>query len=252
MHHGEKLKGSKTQDFISGKIKKYFVLSDFIKENLENEYGNAFKFSAFYPVILKKSNVQAMQERDYKLICIPGEVSDRRKNYQALIDCAREYSDKFRGKVKFDVLGKIKYEWNKKYTEEMNSQELKDIFVTYDKYISNERFYERISECDIILPLIMPGVENFRNYLKYQISGAYNMAYIFKKPLLLYERFMGYGEFDEISLFFNEDNLSELIMEIINDTGYLEELRQNIINSKRLDFEYQRKKFKEFLELGIN
>ena len=251
MHHGEKLKGSKTQDIISGKIKKYFVLSDFIKENLESEYGNAFKFSAFYPVILKNHSGPAVQERDYKLICIPGEVSDKRKNYQALIDCVKEYSKEFRSKVKFDILGRVKYEWNKKYISEMNSPELKDLFITYDKYISNNSYFGRLSECDVILPLIIPGVENFENYLKYQISGAYNMAYIFKKPLLLYDGFRGYGEFEGISLFFNEENLGEVIMNILNGKEPLEELRQNIITSKRLDFEYQRKKFKEFLELEI-
>jgi len=251
MHHGEKLKDSKTQDIISGKIKKYYVLSDFIKLNLEKEYGNTYKFSAFYPVVLKNQSVQEVKNRDYKLICIPGEVSDKRKNYNALIDCARTYREKFKGKVKFEVLGKIKYQWNKKYIEEMNSPELKGLFITYDDFISNNRFYERISECDLILPLIIPGVENFDNYIKYQISGAYNMAYIFKKPMLLYDSFRGFGEFEGISVFYNEENLGEVINDIINNNEHVNELRQNIISSKRLDFEYQRKKFKEFLEIKI-
>ncbi|MCI0472037.1 MAG: hypothetical protein L0Y76_00465, partial [Ignavibacteria bacterium] len=121
MHHGEKMRGSKTQDFISGKIKKYFVLSDYISTNMEKEHGDKYKFSAFYPVVLKKPSATADRVVNELLVCIPGEVSDKRKNYKALLESVRNNTEKIKGKVIFDVLGKIKYEWNKKYIDEMNS-----------------------------------------------------------------------------------------------------------------------------------
>ncbi|MCI0474597.1 MAG: hypothetical protein L0Y76_13560, partial [Ignavibacteria bacterium] len=139
-----------------------------------------------------------------------------------------------------------------KYIDEMNSPGLKEFFITYKEYISNNRFYQRISECDIILPLIMPGVENFDNYLKYQISGTYNTAYAFKKPLLLYDRFKEMEEFRNISVFYNEENLIDVIRDLTDKKELLEGLSRNIITSKRLDFDYQRKKFIEFLNLSFS
>jgi len=251
MHHGEKMKGSKTQAVISGKIKKYFVLSDYIRSNMEKLYGNKYKFSVFYPIILKKPSDFKKQLRNEILICIPGEISDKRKNFKILLDTVRDNKERINGNIIFDVLGKVKYEWNQRYLKEMNSPELNNIFITYKEYISNDRFYERISECDLILPLIIPGVENFDNYLKYQISGAYNMAYIFKKPLLLYDNFKEMEEFRDISVFYNEENFSEVLQGLADRKDLFDKLSQNIKTSKRLDFDYQRKKFMEFLSLKI-
>jgi len=251
LHHGEKLLGSKTQDIISGRIRKYFVLSDYIRINLEKEHGNKLKFSAFYPTILNKPTALIKQTRKKLLICIPGEVSDKRKNYKVLLECVRGNKGIIKNNIIFDVLGKIKYEWNKRYLEEMNSPELKNIFITYNEYISNNVFYKRISECDIILPLIMPGVKNFDNYLRYQISGAYNMAYIFKKPLLMHDNFKAIDEFRDISVFYNEENFGEVLQNLAAKKDLLDTLSLNIESSKRLDFEYQRKKFVEFVNLNL-
>jgi hypothetical protein len=97
----------------------------------------------------------------------------------------------------------------------------------------------------------MPGVENYENYLKYQISGAYIMAYAFKKPLLLYESFSSMEEFRDISVFYNEENLIDVIRDLSDRKEFIDGLSRNIITSKRLDFDYQRKKFTEFLNLSI-
>ena len=88
IHLSKKLWISSSQKIINRKIKKYFVLADFIEENLERT-NSSLKTSFFYPVYFPESNSNEPSEvkiRNEFHVCIPVAVDIARWDYNSLMD----------------------------------------------------------------------------------------------------------------------------------------------------------------------
>ena len=53
------------------------------------------------------------------------------------------------------------------------------------------------------MPLVHPSKPQFRKYLTEKISGTYNLAFAYKKPMLCPEDMAVYEDFKDTSVFYN-------------------------------------------------
>lgn len=90
------------------------------------------------------------------------------------------------------------------------------------------------------MPLIHPVIPRFENYMKYQISGNFNLSFGYKIPLFLHTSFANFDEFKKASFFYNEDNFAEILNTILKDISLITKKSEEIKSEKKYDFEYQR------------
>ena len=61
------------------------------------------------------------------------------------------------------------------------------------------------------MPLVHPSKPQFRKYLTEKISGTYNLAFAYKKPMLCPEDMAVYEDFKDTSVFYNLNNFADFI-----------------------------------------
>ena len=61
------------------------------------------------------------------------------------------------------------------------------------------------------MPLVHPSKPQFRKYLTEKISGRYNLAFAYKKPMLCPEDMAVYEDFKDTSVFYNLNNFADFI-----------------------------------------
>lgn len=81
---------SSTQKQISLKVKKYFLLNDYLLDALPEKKKKEFKVGTFYPVFFQDSNSLPIQKPAHETwFCIPGLVFFDRRDYEGLIEAFR-------------------------------------------------------------------------------------------------------------------------------------------------------------------
>jgi len=248
LHIADRLLSSTTQKIISRKLKKYFVLSHYILKNIKAINISGLKFGVFYPLKINYKSRGKKKSDDKFVISIPGEISPYRKSYFGLIEILRKHKDELPVNVKFELLGTVRIDEGKAVIEKIYEYGLNDYFILYNKFIPDEKYYEQCELADIIMPLIHPDVDNFENYLKYQITGAYDIAYIFKKPLIMHSSFKIIDDFNGFTVYYDEDNLIEILNTISKDKKLLGGLMDYYASLDRFEFEVQRNNFIQIIE----
>lgn len=221
-------------------INNIIVLSELLYKNFKNLNINT---TYFYPIIYNYYNNLKENNYDIIKICIPGKIEYKRRNYKWLA----QYLVKNKLKnIKFVLLGDISTNDGRDLWDFISKNNIKEYFIVFNNFIPYDKYFNIISDSDIIMPLLHPDVEMYENYKTTKITAAFNMAYSFKKPLLMYEGFKNLNEFDNFSIFYSFDNLYD----ILNDKDIkikLNEKIENIKNCKKFDFVLQQKSLIEFL-----
>ncbi|MCL1943756.1 MAG: glycosyltransferase family 4 protein [Candidatus Azobacteroides sp.] len=102
IHNPKKLQTSLRQKLITRKIKKYFVLNDYLKEAVRPA---GFEVESYYPVFFPQVEVIPLsKEPDEVWICIPGPVDFNRRNYVSLFSALEQKVPDAR--IKFILLRK--------------------------------------------------------------------------------------------------------------------------------------------------
>ena len=127
-----------------------------------------------------------------------------------------------------------------KFINNLKSHPSFSSFIFFDNYISNELFHDYIMQSDFILPLIHPNVPYYDLYLKYKISGSYNLAFAYKIPLLIEQSFSEVMDFQENSIFYNYKNINN-IFNLINKNS------KEFYQHPKWEFEYQKEKYLSFV-----
>jgi hypothetical protein len=251
LHLANKLKGSFNQKLISLFIKKYFVLADYILENCQLIKPKHTQLCSYYRLFSDKflSQKSNICDNENFIICIPGEISPFRRNYHFLINFIKQHNEFLDKRIKFELLGNVKIKEGYPIIEAIKSSNFKDRFILYDSYIPDDIFFSRLKQCNIITPLIDNNVPNFTMYSKYQISGAFDLAYIFQKPLLLYSSFQDISDFRDISIFYNEFEFSNFLNNLLEN---YEEIKHKALTAyqtyDRYNYNKQRIKYIKFIE----
>ncbi|MEI8280552.1 MAG: hypothetical protein WCG87_12390 [Bacteroidota bacterium] len=247
LHGINKLKGSLTQKIISKQIGNYYLLNDYLVENLKLVPHKGLHFQSFYPIFFPKfgSEPQVSKNAHEIWIGIPGHIEYKRRDYETLVRSFAAMPQK--PNYKFLLLG------NGDHTHG-NGTELRSLieelgvsehFIFWHGYMANDEFHARLKLCDAIMPLIHPINEDLKKYLNDQISGSYNLAFAYKKPLLMHRYFEKYADFQENALFYDMDNMGTVLAQFPILT---EQQKGHFYQNPKWSLEYQAEKYLSLLQ----
>ncbi len=242
MHNANKLSKSNSQKLISKRIKKYFVLNDYVT-TIQKKLPQ-LKIASFYPIFFPKfKSISINKPKDEIWICIPGQLQQKRRDYRGLIDSL--IADSIPNNLKFLLLGRCTKENEcAEIKERIEAKGLDKHFVFWNKFIPNDAFYSYIQISDFIMPLVSADKEPA--YLTHKISGSFNLAFAYKKPLLMEASFKHIEDFQENALFYEYATMNEM----------LKDLNSNILSKSRYynpkwELDYQQQKYLEFIKRTI-
>lgn len=249
LHYGPKLKESFTQKQISFFIKKYMVPARFIAENMK-PFPRGIRVSEFYPVFMpefSRANVPAKGNGEI-WITVPGQVETKRRDYDCIIELFQK--QEIPGHVKIIMTGPAFHNWGYGNTimnaipEAVKSGQL----MMFQEDLTWPEFIGLNQQADLIWPLAHPGKGSFPQYSQWQISGAYNLAYGLKKPLLMHEYFKRYDEFSNFSVFYNLDSLPDILANLMKRHAEREQIIRNIVDEEKFTLDFQSEKLINMLK----
>ncbi len=239
LHDTSKVSSSHSQRFISKRMDHYFVLSHYLLRTIKNDSS----YSVFFPVYFPDYQDQKVSKEEGEIwICVPGQVELKRRDYTALFDSIQEFG--VAKNIKFLLLGRCEHSHGdgsfvKKRIAELS---VSDNFFTWDEFVPVSIFYSLIKNSDYIMPLIHEDHIS-GNLYKNQISGAYNLAVAYSKPIL--------AELDVSEKMLSEYNPITYekrgMMKTINQLGVPDVT--NLYSDNKWSFDFQRKLYLE--SIGI-
>ncbi len=223
LHNLRKLGGSGSQKLISRKVKDYFVLNDYLIDKVQQLPHKGLRFASYYPMFFPQyAEVPVPKRSPGELwIAIPGQVEYKRRDYAALVQALAAMSQ--RTSLKFILLGKSMHtHGNGAELKQLLAQHgLTDMFILWDGFVDNETYHTYLRHCDVVMPLLHPGNEGYDGYLNLQISGAYNAAFAYRKPLLMHKDFSAYADFRENAVFYEVSSLGDMLSRLEMNIGRL-------------------------------
>lgn len=240
LHQAKKLKGSYTQKVISSKIKNYFVLAEYIKDYACG-LNNKIELEYFYPL----SPYSGERHTEKLIITVPGEIALWRRDYVWLIEFIKNNIGNIRNKFYFIFLGSADNPDGKKVTGYIKENNLNEVIKFYDSYISENEFDKVISSSALIFPLLNPGVGEYDSYRRTKISGAFNLSFNYRIPMLMNNDFRDAKDFQNISFFYDKQNFTDVLNSINEESIKL--LADNFEKDVRFSYDYQSNKFRKFV-----
>lgn len=238
MHTIIKLEGSFTQKVISWKVKKYFLLSQFLQEKARAM--SKLSFGSFYPIRFDVKNevVEKVQGR----IVIIGGLENRRKDLLGFVDMLQNV----KGDYEFIFLGKSDPNHDEviAFKNKLSEKGMSEKVKLYDSFVSNEEFAKTVQSCEAILPLVHPETPSAQEYFKRQISGAMTVAFGYKKPLLIHEAYQHIEEMQVASVYYSQEHFSE----VLSNRENLNEREEAMMDADSLKLSTQEKNYIAFLE----
>lgn len=241
IHNLNKLNHSFSQKLISRNIKKYFVINDFLLESIKIK-DKSISLESYYPIFFPKyENQKIHTKKDELWICVPGELDYKRRDYDLLIDVAKNIKD---NRLKFIILGKANKakEDVQHFFSRIEQLKLKENFILFNSYVENQQFHSYVANSDYIMSPVDIKTDN---YLKYKITGAYNLAFSYRKPLLCDSNFKVIDDLNENSIFYeNQNQLEKTLRHLIKDRLS----KENMYCNPKWEYKYQKRKYLNFLK----
>jgi len=238
VHNSKKLEKSVTfTKILSKKMKKYFVLGDHLLKALKPD--PIFLIQSIYPIYYPAFQANTIQKKQgEKWIVIPGGVAMERRDYLPLIDAIKD--GVWPEEIKFVFLGK--YYLNNHVNEDWKQTSWwKKHIIHFEQGVPYDVFHNYIFLADLILPLIK--LEGDTMYGDGRISGSFNLALGYQKPMLLPESYNRNTDLSDFSLYYqNIDELCKMVIEIAKDDKELKVLTDN----------YKRSKYNNWNEMSDN
>ena len=236
LHDVKKLKKSFTQCIISYKIKKYFVLNDFLKSP---QRSKNIKLESFYPIFFPKNvNDDDGIKKKHIWITIPGRVNFGRRDYNSLLKMLENRT--IPKEVKFIILGNINTEDGASFMQSVSKKGLMDYFMFFRGYIPNRDFYSYIKRSNYIMPLLQ---KEGGKYLQNKITGTFNLAFAFKKKLFCDVSFSRIEDLKQNGVFYTEENFMASLLDILHRD------KSKNYRNKKWDYIYQKNKYINFIKL---
>jgi len=234
VHNVQKIKNSRKQRLIISKLDKILTLGKFIYRNLKEEKLVTQKANYYYPIFFEEHPQIIQKPRNEIWITIPGIIDFKKRDNQRVHDCPIPEN------VKIIMLGRPVSEEACEFLKQLKNHPTAQQFITFDGFIPPDLFHSYIRESDYILPLIHENTESFSDYLRYKISGSYNLAFAYKIPLLLDESLKEIEDFKGNAIFYQPENLCELFRELKPEKNIF-------FKNPELTFEYQKENYLNFI-----
>lgn len=251
---GKVIRPSFTQWSISRRVQTYFVLNDYIRDGVR-QTRPTLALRSLYPVFLPGCEQQSVggidtsaDTDDHFTVCIPGPVHQGRRDYSGLLRALTEHP--LGPSVRFVLLGKCHQEDWPAITRRIDAMGLRDQFTLFDRFVEQEEFRRHLARCDAVMPLIHPSTPNFANYRTVQISGSFNLAFAYRKPLLMHRAFDDAEDFQRTACFYDETDLVDIVNHLASDRAALDRQRAILRTWEKLSFEYQAEQYVSALGMG--
>lgn len=229
-----------TQKIIHRKIRKYFLLSDFLRAKTTPPKGVALDY--FYP--LRFATEPRIVEKRVKSIAIIGGVEERRKDLNGFLDLALSVREE---PVHFYFIGKsdpAKPEVQQ-FLKAISDRELSEKVTTFDAFVSQEKFDMLVQNADLILPLVHPDTPSADQYFRNQISGAMTVSFAYKVPMLIHEAYASIEEMQVASAYYSFETFPQVLSETLETL----DVRSNAMrNHKPYSVTAQEDRYMKFLE----
>ncbi|MBS1615406.1 MAG: hypothetical protein JST06_04735 [Bacteroidetes bacterium] len=213
LHGVNKLQGSLSQRIISRRIPNYFLLADYMLEKALKVRHEGLRFCVFYPMFHPAFPQQVLvQRRPEELwIAMPGAVEFKRRDYLSLLEALIKMQ--VRPRLRFLLLGNARHPAGNgpELRQKLRAEGLEDLFLFFDHFLPDELLHSYLRECDAVMPLIHPINTDMGKYLENQISGAFPLAFAYRKPLLMHEYYQRYQDFRDTSIFYSFDKLHAIL-----------------------------------------
>lgn len=242
IHKLTKLNHSFSQRIVSKRIKNYFVLNDFLVNSAEIN-NKAIRLFSYYPIFFPEyKKVKTIKKENDLWVCIPGELNYQRRDYNVLLKALSLLDWKTKN-LKIIILGKIdptKTD-SKLFLDNLKNLNLTKFVYTFNDFIENDIFHAYLKLSDYIMT---PVITN-QAYLKYKISGAYNLAFAYRKPLISPEELQIIPDLQENSYFYQD---SESLMRLFKSflSGTIE--KKDIYSHKKWNYKSQYKNYLTLIE----
>lgn len=247
IHTLKKLESSFTQKIISVKIKRYYLLSHILSDQLPEKKKK--NIAVFYPMFFHHPILPQPFEKGCFNIVIPGGVESRRKDLEGWIKLIENNEIPGHWKMIFAGKSDQNNEGYKKLKKLVSKKKVESQFKFFDDFIDPEAYFKIIESAHVILPLIHPNTPSNEEYMTRQISGSFNLAYGFRIPLFIHEVFNDHEEFQEAAFFYTGDSLFNELKKTDKNRSLLEEKRKNIRSFPLFQFEKQQSKYLKWIEL---
>ncbi len=209
IHDIQRLRKSFDQRLISRRIKKYFVLNDYLLHPCSR-----YRLGSFYPIFFPPVESQACPKREGELwVTIPGRIEARRRDYDLLFRTLKAHP--VAKSTKFILLGGGSEKHGVGHEVRLRIEEmgLLDQFVMWENFVPVPTFHSYLAHSDYIMPLVSLQRNEGLRYNQ-QITGAFNLGIAYKIPFLMDSHFETFEDFRPNSVFYNEADLGEVLQNL--------------------------------------
>jgi hypothetical protein len=242
IHNINRLETSRSQKAISRKVNKYLVLNDYLLKALAEKNFPKLRFNSYYPILYPSYPEVEIAKPPHEIwIVIPGQVENQRRDYPSLLkNLAEQKPPKH---IRFILLGASEHSHGdgKLLKEQIQQAGLSVNFKLWPGFIAMNEFYTYLKMADFIMPLIHSNHSSGQTY-RSQVSGSYNLAFAFKKCLLMDKAYREIEDFKDSAEFYDPDNLLEFIKALKPHD------KQDLYQNQKWSFYYQSLKFWAFIE----
>jgi hypothetical protein len=240
LHDLEKPINSKTQKKITKFVSNYIALSkqgyNFYEHKIK---GLFFFYPCYFPhpkSIPNLKKIEKSKKNDQMQIVIIGQIEEKRRSYSHLLNELSQTSEENRGKWCFHILGNNKTIEAQKLIKEISEHNLESYFE-FHHLPEDQEVYEVLSNCDLVLPLIHSNIDYFENYKRSKISGSFNLAIGFCRPILFSNKLQDVSEFAEIGFFYQENSLLDFLNVLTKEQ--LVQKSEEILTNKQFKIQEQ-------------
>jgi hypothetical protein len=246
LHNARKLGRSATQAIISARVRRYFVLNDYVRARLGP------RVEAFYPVLFPAPppRLDVAKPPGEFWVCVPGQVELKRRDYRALLDDPALSA--LPPRIRFVLLGPAFHPHGDgpALAAEIARRGLRERFVLFRDFVPYDAFHRWVSLSDLVLPLVHPDVSH-ADYARWQISGSFNLAFGFGIPMACHRSFEAAEDFRASSFFYpSREGIAALVARLADDPGALAAKAREIRGVEKLSFAVQSRRYLDHLLAG--
>lgn len=213
LHDLGKLQGSGTQRRIHRRIRHYFVLNDYLLKHPAVSQNPRLHFQSYYPIYFPPSSMSIPKPPHETWIAVPGKLEYRRRDYGLLIETLAGMPHEKTKNLRFFLLGQGDHPYGDRrdFLYQAERRGLQSLFITWGDRVSEAELHASIQACDWVMPLTSGKSSTGADYLHRQISGAFNLAFGFQKPLIMHQDFAIHEDFQGRSRFYEAPALGSVL-----------------------------------------
>ncbi len=184
-------------------LKHFFVLRPGLLGGISKTYPLSYLPIHFCPPSFYRLIPPSPLPHGSIYIAIPGRIEYKRRDYFSLIEALRHL--KGRDRFRFLLLGpsEAPHSDYPDLATRLEQVGYADLFIRFAEVIDFPRYHAYIQQSRAVLPLVHLEPAKAKPYLRYQIMGAFPLAHLYKKPLLLPQAFADEPDLEDSSFFYD-------------------------------------------------